>query len=67
MDLIEVLVYCEKHFVDRAIGWCKENNITLNKYKPVHTENAFSRAIIIGFRFYFNNKEDAIAFKLRWI
>ena len=67
MDLIEVFVNGKKKFVDQAITWCADNNILLEKYKPVHTENDFGRAGIIGFNFYFSREEDAVAFKLRWV
>ncbi len=65
--LIKVSIDGEKKFIDQAIKWCKENDIKWEKYEPIHEKNWIGREIIKGFYFYFNNEEDAMAFKLRWI
>ena len=63
---VKVYVKNEALIVDNALGWCKENNITIIEYKHRHFGNDFGRDIIYGVDFYFNNEEDATAFKLRW-
>lgn len=66
MDIVVFVEKTERFIVENASLWCKENNITILKYKTIHSDNEFARPIIYGFKFYFNNKEDATAFKLRW-
>lgn len=66
MDIIVFVSIDETKIIDNAILWCESNNITVSKYKMLHSENDFARAIIHGVDFYFNSIEDATAFKLRW-
>lgn len=66
MGIIQVFVDDEALIIDNALSWCKENDIVVLKFKARHSENVFDRAIIYGFDFFFENEEDAVAFKLRW-
>lgn len=47
--------------------WIGENKIKEVEIVTNHSENAFGRALIFGFIFKFQTKEDAMAFKLRWL
>jgi len=68
MDLDVEVKIIEKEFkLSDSLSWCEESNISIVNYKTLHSENAFGRAIIHGFKFKFLSEEDAIAFKLRWI
>lgn len=67
MDINEVFVDSNEAYVfDEATEWCKDNNIAILRYDIFHSENSFDRAMIYGFMFYFDDAEDATAFKLRW-
>ena len=48
-------------------NWIGENKITEVGIATKHSGNAFGRALIYGFTFTFQNEEDAMAFKLRWL
>lgn len=47
--------------------WLVANDIKDARITTKHSENAFGRALIYGFTFEFQTKEDAMAFKLRWL
>lgn len=64
--MIEVYIDTGAFVVVDALQWCEENDIAVLEYRSCHSENAFSRAMIYGFTFFFENEEDAVAFKLRW-
>lgn len=67
MDIEEVNIFNKEFNITNALSWCKENNISIIRYWTLHSENTFGRGIIYGFRFSFMTKEDAVAFKLRWL
>ncbi len=46
--------------------WCKEN--CNDRYKIFIIDDGYhDQAIYIGYAFYFKDKTDAVAFKLRWM
>lgn len=67
MDLIRVFIHHSKGNIDEMFRWCGDNMITCDKVESLREPNTFSRPILIGFNFCFENVEDAIAFKLRWL
>lgn len=68
MELIKVYIpTTSQGDVSAMCEWTKENNIKCRSLTPIHTENMFGRDLTVGFFFYFNNEEDATAFKLRWL
>jgi len=66
MDIIKVYIDVESRIFQDATAWCYENNIILVGHKMLHSENAFGRATIYGFDFFFKYEADAMALKLRW-
>lgn len=68
MELIEVYIpVTSEGDVSAMCKWIKENDIECRKLTPRHTENMFGRGHTVGFTFYFESKEGATAFKLRWL
>ncbi len=68
MELIKVYIpTTSEGDVSAMCEWIKENNIECRSLTPRHSENMFGRGLTVGFFFYFDNEEDAIAFKLRWL
>ena len=64
--MIEVYVESDTFIINNALKWCNENDLPVLKYERKYSEKTFGRAIIYGFVFFFSNKENATAFKLRW-
>lgn len=68
MDLIKVYIpITSQPDISVMCEWIKENDVECRSLAPKHTENVFGRGYTVGFTFYFENEEDAIAFKLRWL
>ena len=68
MNLIEVYIpITSEANVSIMCEWIRENNVDCKSITPRHTENMFGRGHAVGFTFYFEAKEDAAAFKLRWL
>jgi len=67
--MTEIIVYIPIDICSNLglmMEWSTEQGIKIKSARARHSDNDFGRSMIYGYAFYFDDEDDAVAFKLRW-